>query len=236
MDARFDTTLANMRICNEPPTLGNLGVSGAMHLVPGNNATSLIWLRMTRRDDDGMPPLASALVDTLGAQRLEEWIDGIASCPAPTGPAPCLVPENDIQNCNMDAGTQFWQVRGNGGNAALSVVGGELRIDILQTLDDSWEPQVVQSLGSVTAGNYEIEFSARAAAPRTMVVNLGQDADPWLSRCGGDHVVNLTTTTQHFSITCNGVIAEPAMKLDFNVGDAGTAAVFIDNVYFGVPR
>jgi hypothetical protein len=35
---------------------------------------------------------------------------------------------------------------------------------------------------------------------------------------------------------CNGVVAEPNMKLDFNVGDAGTTAVFIDNVYFGVPR
>jgi hypothetical protein len=65
-------------------------------------------------------------------------------------------------------------------------------------------------------------------------VNLGQEGGSYLSRC--NQTVSLTTTEQHFSITCNGVPAESNVKLDFNVGAAGTSSVFIDDVYFGAPR
>ena len=233
MDARFDVPFADMRICNEPPTLGDLGVPGAMHLTPGNNQTSLIWLRMSQRQANFMPPLASTLVDTVGAQRLEEWIDGITSCPAPTGPAPCNVAGNEVTNCSFDSVVSPWDQRDNGVVGSASVVGGELRIDVTTAGANNWEPQVVQNVGSIAAGTYEIEFSARANANRDMVINLGKDGPTYESRC--ERTVSLTTTTQHFSLTCS-VVAEPNMKLDFNVGAAGTSVVFLDNVYFGVPR
>jgi hypothetical protein len=237
MDARFDTLFGDMRICNEPPTLGNLGIPGAMHLTPGNNTTSLIWYRMSQRNANFMPPLASTVADATGAQRLEEWIDGLTSCPAPTGPLPCGGPPNRVDNCTFDMGTGDWEYRPNdGGAASLSVAGGELNINVTASGPNNWDPQVVQNLGSVPMGNYVIQFSARAAVPRNIVVNAGQDYAPYASRCPPERTVALTTTMQHFTLTCNTNANESSLKLDFNVGAAGPSTVTIDNVYFGPPR
>jgi uncharacterized repeat protein (TIGR03806 family) len=235
MDARFDTLFADMRVCDEPPTLGDLGVPGAMHLTPGDSASSLLWLRTSQRVENFMPPIASTVVDTTGVQRLAEWIDGLTSCPAPTGPLPCDVSGNEVANCNFNGGVSSWTLRENsGGDGTMSVTGGELRLDVSAPGTLDWHVQAIQILGAIPAGNYEIEFSARAAAARNIVVNLGQEGGSYLSRC--NQTVSLTTTEQHFSITCNGVPAESNVKLDFNVGAAGTSSVFIDDVYFGAPR
>ena len=49
--------------------------------MPGSAARSLIYLRMNRRGDGQMPPLASDLIDEQGRALLEAWIDGLSDCP-----------------------------------------------------------------------------------------------------------------------------------------------------------
>ncbi len=84
LDARFDTSFANKGICNVAPSLGDLGVSGAKLIAPGNHAASVVWLRMSQRGSTvGMPPLASTIVDPSGVDLLANWIDGLTGCPAP---------------------------------------------------------------------------------------------------------------------------------------------------------
>jgi uncharacterized repeat protein (TIGR03806 family) len=75
-DARFETLFGDMRLCNEPPTLGNLGVPGAMLLKPMDSDLSVTFLRMSQRTASFMPPLASTVADAAGAALLAEWIDG----------------------------------------------------------------------------------------------------------------------------------------------------------------
>jgi hypothetical protein len=49
---------------------------------PGNNDASVVWLRMSQRSQNFMPPIASKLADTEGASMLSQWIDAMVGCPS----------------------------------------------------------------------------------------------------------------------------------------------------------
>lgn len=65
-------------ICEAAP-LNMLGIEDARLFASGDVERSLIHNRMNRRDELAMPPLASNLVDTEGAQLLEMFINGDAT-------------------------------------------------------------------------------------------------------------------------------------------------------------
>jgi hypothetical protein len=54
-------------------------VSGAKIILPGDATKAVLYLRMSRRGANQMPPLASHLVDTQGAALLQTWINGMSS-------------------------------------------------------------------------------------------------------------------------------------------------------------
>ena len=81
MNALFDTPSADLGLCNAEPEHGDLMVAGSKLLTPGNHASSVLWLRMSQRVADFMPPIASKLPDTKGAELLAQWIDGLTACP-----------------------------------------------------------------------------------------------------------------------------------------------------------
>ena len=81
MDLRFATALNQTNACDVPPTLGDLGLGASARIIaPGNGDLSVLVARINRRDANGMPPLASHLVDTAGVALIDSWIDGLASC------------------------------------------------------------------------------------------------------------------------------------------------------------
>ena len=80
-DARYETPFAEMSLCNQTPTLGDMGAPGARLVSPGDPARSVIYLRMSQRDDGAMPPLASAIPDEDGAGLLWDWFTSMSTCP-----------------------------------------------------------------------------------------------------------------------------------------------------------
>jgi uncharacterized repeat protein (TIGR03806 family) len=80
-NALYDTPFKDMKICNAAPEHGDLGKAGATLLKPGMHDASLIWMRMSQRMENFMPPLASKVADTAGATLLQQWIDGTGACP-----------------------------------------------------------------------------------------------------------------------------------------------------------
>jgi uncharacterized repeat protein (TIGR03806 family) len=80
-DWRFDTSFATMGLCNAVPTEGDLGVAGALRLVPGNPDLSLVSLRMKRLGAGRMPLLGSLVVDELGTDVIDRWIASLEGCP-----------------------------------------------------------------------------------------------------------------------------------------------------------
>jgi uncharacterized repeat protein (TIGR03806 family) len=80
LDLRASTSLATTHLC-EPPVLDDLGIADARVVAPGDRARSILYQRMIRRDQHGMPPLASALPDQAGAALIGAWIDALTVCP-----------------------------------------------------------------------------------------------------------------------------------------------------------
>ena len=74
MDLRHEIPLEATGACDQPPTLGDLGIPDARIIAPGDPDRSELLSRMSRRDFAGMPPLASRLPDTAGVALIRDWI------------------------------------------------------------------------------------------------------------------------------------------------------------------
>jgi uncharacterized repeat protein (TIGR03806 family) len=81
-DLRYTTEFADTNLCNVPPEKGNLGVTDAMKLVPGDPALSLISLRMHSTDPmTRMPQIGVRVVDESATEVVDAWIGGLTTCP-----------------------------------------------------------------------------------------------------------------------------------------------------------
>jgi hypothetical protein len=80
IDFSYDTALSSMGIVDVTPSKGNLGVSGALLLTPGNSSESVVNLRMnTTNETYRMPPLASSVIDQNAVGVVSYWIDNMQS-------------------------------------------------------------------------------------------------------------------------------------------------------------
>jgi uncharacterized repeat protein (TIGR03806 family) len=81
MDLRYSTLLSSTSACGAMPQSGDLGIGAAARIIaPGSAASSVLVARMSRRDADGMPPLASGIIDSTGVALVQQWIDSLTSC------------------------------------------------------------------------------------------------------------------------------------------------------------
>ncbi len=80
-DARWSVDFASTGWCNTPPLSGELGVTGAMLVTPGDAQTSLVSLRMHATDDKRMPKIGSDIVDLTGTAIVDQWINALVGCP-----------------------------------------------------------------------------------------------------------------------------------------------------------
>jgi len=84
-DFRYDTALKDMAICNAVARKG--GIASApdktLVMVPGKEADSLMWLRMSEANPDKgrMPQVGSYAVDADGVKAVGDWIDSLTACP-----------------------------------------------------------------------------------------------------------------------------------------------------------
>ena len=81
MDLRYVTLLSSTNACGAQPQSGDLGIGAAARIIaPGSAANSVLVARMNRRDANGMPPLASTVVDAAAVALLQQWIASLATC------------------------------------------------------------------------------------------------------------------------------------------------------------
>lgn len=80
LDLRFDTALVATGACDELPQSGDLGITDARIIAPGDAARSVLAERLARRDVAAMPPVGSALADANGVALIGAWIDSLAGC------------------------------------------------------------------------------------------------------------------------------------------------------------
>jgi uncharacterized repeat protein (TIGR03806 family) len=80
MDLHYSTALAATGTCDVQPTAGDLGISNARIIRPGEPEGSVLVARMKVRDVNQMPPLASHLVDATAIDVISAWIRELDSC------------------------------------------------------------------------------------------------------------------------------------------------------------
>lgn len=82
LDLRASTPTRLTKTCNELPQQGDPVDSGGVLLAPGDPASSILYVRMTKVDESWrMPPVGSLAVDELGTELMAEWIESLSSCP-----------------------------------------------------------------------------------------------------------------------------------------------------------
>ena len=77
IDLRALTPAAAMGVIDVRPSRGDLGLADPWLVRPQDPSHSVLWLRLSRRDESGMPPLATHEVDPLGVALVEQWILGL---------------------------------------------------------------------------------------------------------------------------------------------------------------
>lgn len=80
LDLRFTTPLTESGVC-ETATLGKLDSASGKRVQPGDAKDSILVQRMSRRDGEGMPPLASHVVDAQGVELINKWVNSLTACP-----------------------------------------------------------------------------------------------------------------------------------------------------------
>lgn len=83
LDLRIDRSLRDTRTCNVDPQGGDLGITGAKLVLPGDPARSTLAARMRSLDPmTRMPQLGTRVVDDAGVAAVEAWIRSLpAACP-----------------------------------------------------------------------------------------------------------------------------------------------------------
>jgi uncharacterized repeat protein (TIGR03806 family) len=79
LDLRYATPLSETNLCDAPEH-GTLGNPGAMIVTPGDPAASMLSVRMRDPGAYRMPPIATHVVDEVGATVLDDWITTLTSC------------------------------------------------------------------------------------------------------------------------------------------------------------
>ena len=70
-----------MGVCNEPPTLSDLGIDDAQLVLPGDASKSILSLRMHAIGANSMPPMGKNAVDIYGVGLIDSWIESLRKCP-----------------------------------------------------------------------------------------------------------------------------------------------------------
>lgn len=80
LDLRVDTPLESSGLCGKA-TLDDLGTAAGRVIAPGKPMDSVLVQRMSRRDERGMPPVASGQVDETGVELIRRWVESLQVCP-----------------------------------------------------------------------------------------------------------------------------------------------------------
>src|SRR5207253_7041816 len=74
IELEFNTKRERMRVFGIKPLHHTFEVPGAKLIEPGHPEKSVLYLRMARRTQGQMPPLATVEVDREGTQLIHDWI------------------------------------------------------------------------------------------------------------------------------------------------------------------
>ncbi len=80
-DMRYGTAFASMNICDQQPSISDMGEPASRLLLPGDASLSQIHMRPASTNGAyRMPPLATSIPHTEALAVIEQWIESISTC------------------------------------------------------------------------------------------------------------------------------------------------------------
>ena len=146
---------------------------------------------------------------------------------------PCKSTRNLVGNCSFDNNSSSgWQLLNHMGAASWAdYSGGQLKATIYYGGTVHWHIQARTAVNLSDGGAYQLRFRARADSYRDITVNIGHNGNQdnnWQSH--GQTTFHPGPQWTEFTYEFYGVPEDANAFLDFNFGNAGTAAVTIDGV------
>ncbi|MBN1799736.1 MAG: cellulase family glycosylhydrolase, partial [Spirochaetales bacterium] len=141
------------------------------------------------------------------------------------------VSDNMLQNGDFSNGTEAWDLYANDpGIASMSVVNGELVVDISNAADGMWDIGVLQAgLHIKNSGRYTFSFKARAESVKTIWTSIQKPVDPWTGYSDLE-VINLTTDMQQYTFDFTMLnITDDTAQIVFHIG-ADDIDLYLDDV------
>lgn len=77
IDLRAATPLAQTSLVDVAPGNGDLGLTNARRIAPGDRTRSVLWERLRRTDSTRMPTIGRDIADQAGVDLIGAWIDGL---------------------------------------------------------------------------------------------------------------------------------------------------------------
>ena len=159
----------------------------------------------------------------------EERLDEFFTKAKVSGPK---IPRGEIlHNGDFSDGLAWWstsETYNQGADATFIVTEGELAIEMTEAGTADWHVQLVQ--GGLTieqAGEYIISFNARAAAPREIQANIGEEGGDYKNYGGNTFVLSTETSPYTHTFTMSENTDENA-RLQFNMGMDSTNVYLSD--------
>ncbi|MGQ0503347.1 MAG: PQQ-dependent sugar dehydrogenase [Panacagrimonas sp.] len=179
LDLRAAISNSQLNAIDVRPSAGNLGLSDAFLIAPGDKERSVLWERMRRLDGTRMPPIASHVVDTAGLNLIGQWIDALVSEPDTTPNGFSFsnvagVPVSSTQTSNSIT------VAGINAAAPISVSGGSYSIGCNATF--------TSAASTIVSGqNVCVRHTSSAASGTTVTttLNIGGVAGSFSSTTAG---------------------------------------------------
>ena len=81
LDFRFETSLSDTHACGVTPKFAISQLPSGKIIDPGHSDNSELFFRLSRRDANQMPPIATLITDPVGVDVLQRWIDSLTACP-----------------------------------------------------------------------------------------------------------------------------------------------------------
>jgi uncharacterized repeat protein (TIGR03806 family) len=81
LDLRYETSLAKTNACGLSPMFAIAQIPDAKIIDPGDSSHSELFFRLSLRDQNQMPPIATLITDPDGVDVVRRYIDSLTTCP-----------------------------------------------------------------------------------------------------------------------------------------------------------
>ena len=142
---------------------------------------------------------------------------------------------SDASHIDGMTNSAYWTFYKTDGVATLTndaTQSNALKVNITQAGNVNYAVQVRQDgINIENAKKYEVSFDAWTSTPKTIMLKVGGGPDRSYTAYSGQQLVDIGTTKTRKTITFDMAATNDAnARLEFNLGNAGTGPVWIDNV------